>query len=159
MYLYIISMDIESFNYVISSDDRTNTTANQVFYDIDFGGFADSPFDDYYVEVLQIILNGSVLDTNGYLIFTAEDLADNGRFCPTILHSNEAILGVIPTNIDGLMSTQPITFKTSNRRMLRRVRFRLLKPNFDYVVNGTDINVGGVETRWVAQFRLTPIQK
>ena len=47
-------MDIESFNYVISSDDRTNTTANQVFYDIDFGGFADSPYDDYYVSVSHV---------------------------------------------------------------------------------------------------------
>ena len=58
-------MEKEAFKYTISSDDRMNTCANQIYYD--FGGF-QSNHDNYKVEVVNCIMNGSVLDSNGYLI-------------------------------------------------------------------------------------------
>ena len=52
--------------YTICSDDRINTTANQIYYDINFGGFSQS-YENYHVEVVNCIVNGSVSATNGYI--------------------------------------------------------------------------------------------
>jgi hypothetical protein len=147
-------MDTESFNFVISSDDRVNTTANQIYYDLDMG-MVNSSHSNFIVEVIQIVLNGNILGTNGYLLFTAEGLADNGLFCRNKLSSSQAVLGVISANIDGLMCNTPTTFLANNIRMKKRVRFSLLKPDFSPVVSGVDINIGD-ETRWVLTLKMTP---
>tara|TARA_R110001606_G_scaffold259498_1_gene407247 strand:- start:331 stop:792 length:462 start_codon:yes stop_codon:yes gene_type:complete len=148
-----------TINYVFSSDDRTNTATNQNYYDIDFGGFNTS-YDNFYCEVLQVILNGNVLGTNGYYYLVAENLSSGqDRFCPSILNNNETIVGVISANIDGLMTNTNLSFRTSDVRVPKRVRFKLLKSNFNDCVSGTDINIGGIETRWVVTMRMTPIKK
>ena len=45
-----------SFIYMISSDDRTNTTlpaaGQNIFYDFNFGGFSEQ-YDDYICEVVS----------------------------------------------------------------------------------------------------------
>lgn len=149
-----------TINYVFSSDDRTNSigTATNV-YDINFGGFNTS-YDNFYCEVLQVILNGNVLGTNGYLYLVAENLAaGEDRFCPSILNNNETIVGVISTNIDSLMTNTNISFRTRDVRVPKRVRFKLLKSNFADCVSGTDINIAGIETRWVVTMRMIPIKK
>jgi hypothetical protein len=150
-------MEKESFNYTISSDDRTNTLANQIYYDVDFGGFSNN-HDDYRVEVVNYILNGSVLETNGYLILIAEDLHDNGVFCNRILSSNESVVCVIPTNVDVLMSNGGVSFKANNCRMKKNVKFKFLLPDFTNVVDGVDINLGGVETKWLLTLRMVPYE-
>ena len=149
----------ESFNYVISSDDRTNNVDQLTnFYEIDFGGF-NTTYSDFNIEVVQVILNANVLSSNGYVILIAQDLNDGyGRFCPKIMDGSQAIIGVISTNIDGLISNSNITFRSNNCRMIKRVRFSLHKPNFHPCVSGTDINVGGIETRWVLTLKMTPIK-
>lgn len=148
-----------TINYVFSSDDRTNTAQNQNYYDIDFGGFNTS-YDNFYCEVLQVVLNGNVLGTNGYLYLVAENLAaGEDRFCPSILNNNETIVGVISTNIDSLMTNTNISFRTRDVRVPKRVRFKLLKSNFNDCVSGTDINIGEIETRWVVTMRMIPIKK
>ena len=147
----------ESFNYVISSDDRVDLTPNQNFYEIDFGGF-NTPYENYNIEVVQCILNGNVLSSNGYIMLIVQNLADNGVFCPQILDANQAIVSVISTNIDGLISNSNITFRSNNCRMIKRVRFSLHNPNFNECVSGTDINIGGIETRWVLTLKLSPIK-
>ena len=148
-----------TINYVFSSDDRTNTATNQNYYDIDFGGFNTS-YDNFYCEVLQVVLNGNVLGTNGYYYLVAENLSSGqDRFCPSILNNNETIVGVISANIDGLMTNTNISFRTSDVRVPKRVKFKLLKSDFNDCVSGTDINIGGIETRWVVTMRMTPIKK
>ena len=148
---------MDSFNYVISSDDRVDSTPNQNFYEIDFGGF-NAPYENYNIEVVQCILNGNVLSSNGYIMLVVENLADNGVFCPQILDANQAIVAVISTNIDGLISNSNITFRANNCRMIKRVRFSLHNPNFLPCVSGTDINIGAIETRWVLTLKMTPIK-
>jgi hypothetical protein len=148
-----------TINYVFSSDDRTNTAPNQNYYDIDFGGFNTS-YDNFYCEVLQVVLNGNVLGTNGYLYLVAENLAaGEDRFCPSILNNNNTIVGVISTNIDSLMTNTNISFRTRDVRVPKRVRFKLLKPDFNDCLSGTDINIAGIQTRWVVSMRMIPIKK
>lgn len=148
-----------TINYVFSSDDRTNTAPNQTYYDIDFGGFNTS-YDNFYCEVLQVVLNGNVLGTNGYLYLVAENLAaGEDRFCPSILNNNNTIVGVISTNIDSLMTNTNISFRTRDVRVPKRVRFKLLKSDFNDCVSGTDINIAGIQTRWVVTMRMIPIKK
>ena len=149
-------MEKESFNYTISSNDRVNTDANQIYYDIDFGNMM-SPHDNYRIEVVNCIMNGAVEEDNGYLTLVCENLHDNGIFCRNLLNSNECVICTIPTNFDVLMSSGGIVFNASNCRMTKRIRFKLLLPSFVPVTSGTDINVGGVETRWLLTLRLTPI--
>tara|TARA_R110002153_G_scaffold173363_1_gene326089 strand:+ start:1094 stop:1558 length:465 start_codon:yes stop_codon:yes gene_type:complete len=149
-----------TINYVFSSDDRTNsigTPTNK--YEIDFGGF-NTQYDNFYCEVIQVVLNGNVLGTNGYLYLVAENLTTgNDRFCPSILNNNEAIVGIISTNIDSLMTNTNISFRTTDVRVPKRVTFKLLKSDFNDCVSGTDINIAGIETRWVVSMRLIPIKK
>ena len=149
-----------TINYVFSSDDRTNSIGTATNgYNIDFGGFNTS-YDNFYCEVIQVVLNGNLLGTNGYLYLVAENLASGeDRFCSSILNNNEAIVGVISTNIDSLMTNTNISFRTRDVRVPKRVTFKLLKPNFADCVSGTDINIGGIETRWVVSMRMIPIKK
>ena len=42
--------------------------------------------------------------------------------------------------------------------MIKRIRFSLHNPNFLPCVSGTDINVGGIETRFVITLKLTGIK-
>jgi hypothetical protein len=147
-------------NYVFSSDDRTNSigTATNV-YNIDFGGF-NTQYDNFYCEVIQVVLNGNVLGTNGYLYLVAENLSNGeDRFCPSILNNNESIIAVISTNIDSLMTNTNISFRTTDVRVPKRVTFKLLKSDFSDAVSGTDINIAGIETRWVVSMRMIPIKK
>lgn len=145
-----------SFNYTISSDDRINTDANQIYYDIDFGGL-QSPYDNFQIEVVNCVLNGSVEELNGYLILTCQGLHDDGIFCRKVLNANECIMCTIPTNIDTLMSSGGISFRANNCRMVKRIKFRFLSPSFDPVIDGTDINLSGAETKWLLTLRMTPI--
>ena len=149
-------MEKESFNYTISSDDRVNTDANQIYYDIDFGNTM-SHYDNYKIEVVNCIMNGAVVEDNGYLILVCEGLHDNGIFCRNLLNSNECVICTIPTNLDVLMSNGGIVFNASNCRISKRIRFKLLLPSFVPVTSGSDINVGGVQTRWLLTLRLTPL--
>ena len=150
-------MENQDINYVISSDDRTNTGIGN-YYDIDFGGLNTS-YDDFIVTVKQIVLNGNVLSSNGYILLTADNLATgNDVFSPSILGANECILGVISTNIDGLMTNTGISFRVNNIRTRKQIKFRLLTPDFNSAVSGTDINIGGVETRWVLQMSLKAVK-
>jgi hypothetical protein len=52
-------MEKESFIYTISSSDRLNNGANQVYYDIDFGGFS-SHHENYKIQVVNFMLSGSL---------------------------------------------------------------------------------------------------
>ena len=151
---------MDSFNYVISSDDRTNDIGQLTnFYEIDFGGFnTSSNRGDFNIEVVQCILNGNVLSSNGYIMLIVENLADNGVFCPQILDANQAIVAVISTNIDGLISNSNITFRANNCKMIKRIRFSLHKPDFNECVDDVDININGIESRWVLTLKMTPIK-
>ena len=146
-----------SFIYTLSSDDRVNTAVNQI-YDIDFGGFNCSS-DDYNLEVINCVVNGSVLVSNGYLTLIATNLNEDGVFCKGVLNASDAIMCHIPTNSDILMSSGGVKFKVKDCRMAKRIRLSLLKPNFAPVVSGTDINVGGIETKFVLTLKMTPIVK
>ena len=146
----------ESFNYVISSDDRVNIGQLTNTYEINFGGF-NSNYENFNVEIIQLILNGNVLSSNGYIMLIAENLADNGVYCPQILDANQAIVAVISTNIDGLISNSNITFRCNQCRMIKRIRFSLHKPDFNECISETDINIG-YETRWVLTLKMTPIK-
>ena len=149
-------MEKEAFNYTISSDDRTNTDPDQIYYDINFGNL-NSKYNNFQIEVVNCVLSGDVDNTIGYFIFTVEGLHENGVFCRTLLSSNQAVLCVIPTNADILMSNGGASFRANNLKMTKKITFRLLNPDFTAVSDGSDINTSA-ETKWLLTLRLIPIE-
>ena len=157
-----------SFTYVISSSDRTNSIGtNTNTYDIDFGGF-NSNCNDYSIEILNVLLSENTLQANSMLILVANDLADIGYFCPASLTSSKnatlvrpTIIGLIPliAGIDMFNSgSGGISFVVKNVRIKRRIRFKILLQDFTDAVSGTDINIGGFETKWYITMRVSPIE-
>ena len=153
-----------SFTYVISSDERTNTTANQIYYDIDFGGFSGK-HQDYHCEVLSFSMNGKITATPapiGYFMFMCENLNDDGFFMVKKISNRDCLISIVPltTTIDAhhqYIGEGGISFKVNNCQMRRPIKFKWLKPDFTEVVSGTDINVGA-ETKWVLVLKMTPIE-
>ena len=152
-----------SFTYVISSDERTNTTANQIFYDIDFGGFSGKN-QDYNCEVLSFSINGRTSAAPakiGYLMFMCEQLNDDGFFMVRKVSNRDCLISIVPLSavIDAACQSDGsvgISFKVNNCQMRRPVRFKFLKSDFTAPISGTDMNVAA-ETRWLLVLRLTPI--
>ena len=146
-----------SFTYVISSDDRTNTGAKPEYYDISFGGF------NYIVDVVSFgAVQGFPVSSN-YYYFVAENLANNGYLNTKKLSNREAILAILPLNAvqDSYIQSDGgnISFQIINAKAKKTVRFKFIKQDFTTLVNETDINVGaGVDTRWFLVLRLTPIE-
>ena len=153
-----------SFTYVISSDERKNTDANQIYYDIDFGGFSEKN-QDYHCEVLSLTINARVTTTPaaiGYLMFIAENLNDDGFFMVKKISNRDCLISIMPlaTVFDAMhrhTGESGISFKVNNCQMKRPIRFKWLRPEFTEVISGTDINVGG-ETKWVLVLKMTPIE-
>ena len=156
----------KSFTYIISSQDRTNTTlpANgaTLYYDIDFGGFSEQ-YEDYMCEVISFALTAGTPGTASYLMFCAEKLAENGYFCKNKLSPNECILSVVPLSAaqDSFIQSDGsnIRFRVNKCRVQRRITFFFLKPDFTQAIVGTDLNIGGVETRWLLTLKMTPIER
>lgn len=152
-----------SFTYVISSDERTNTGANQIFYDIDFGGFSGKN-QDYNCEVLSFSINGRTTATPaeiGYLMFMCENLNSDGLFMVRKISNRDCLISIVPLSAVIDASSQAdgsvgISFKIKQCQMRRPVKFKFLKPDFTAPTSGTDMNVTA-ETRWVLVLRLTPI--
>ena len=151
-----------SFTYIISSDDRTNTGANPSFYDINFGGFTEH-YENYVVDVVFLGTSTGLPLTSNYYYFVAENLCNDRYLSTTKLSNKQAILSILPLNAvqDAYIQSDGgnISFKLINARVRKRVRFRFVKQDFTDVVSGTDVNVGaGAETKWVLALRLTPIE-
>ena len=153
-------LEDESFTYMISSDERTNTDAVYNYYDIKFGGFSE-PYDNYKVDVISFAaVNGFPAAASNYYFFTVENLTDNGYFFSNkILSTNDAILCILPLNAlqDSYIQSDGgnVIFKVKNCRVAKHVRFKWLK--YDFTPPGvTEINSGG-ETKWVLTLRMTPI--
>ena len=152
-----------SFTYVISSDERTNTGANQIFYDIDFGGFSGKN-QDYNCEVLSFSINGRTSATPaeiGYLMFMCEQLNDDGFFMVRKVSNRDCLISIVPLSavIDAACQADGsvgISFKVNQCQMRRPVRFKFLKPDFTVPISGTEMNVAA-ETRCILVLRLTPI--
>ena len=153
-----------SFTYVISSDERTNTAANQISYDIDFGGFSGKN-QDYHCEVLSFSINGRVHTQPalvGYLMLMCENLNADGFFMVKKISSQDCLISIMPLAavFDAMhrhTGESGISFKVNNCQMRRPIKFKWLKPDFTEVVSGTDINVGG-ETKWTLVLKMTPIE-
>jgi len=146
-------MEKESFTYIICSREKTNTEGT--YYDIDFGGFGNNA-KHYKIDVLNFIVNNTLLETRGFMIFLCEDLADNGSFCTSLLNGNQAILTTISTDINSLMSTNGSTFIARDCKQKKRVRFKFVNPDLSDVVDTIDINVNN-NTNWVLTLKMTPI--
>jgi len=152
-----------SFTYVISSDDRTNTGENPAYYDIDFGGFSE-PFDNYIVDVVSFgAVQGFPAAASNYYYFVAENLANNGYLNTKKLTNREAIIAILPLNAvqDSYIQSDggSISFQIINARAKKTVRFKFIKQDFSTPVNETDFNVGvGIDTKWFLVLRLTPIE-
>lgn len=154
----------KSFTYVISSDERTNTEANQIFYDIDFGGFSGKN-QDYNCEVLSFSINGRTTATpadTGFFMFMCENLNDDGFFMVKKISNRDCLISIVPLSavIDASCQADGSTgicFKVNNCQMRRPVRFKFLKPDFTAPVSGNEINVGG-ETKWILVLKLIPIE-
>ena len=156
-----------SFTYIISSNDRTNSIGtNTNTYDIDFGGFYE-PYETYNIEILNVLLTENTLQNNSTLLLVANDLAYNGYFCTTSLTTSKnstlskpAIIAIIPllANVDMYNSgSSGIAFIVKNCRFKRKIRFKLIKQDFSDAIDGTDINIAGVETKWYLTMRVTGI--
>ena len=59
-------MEKESFTYIICSREKTNTEGT--YYDINFGGFGNNA-KHYKIDVLNFIVNNTLLETRGFMIF------------------------------------------------------------------------------------------
>ena len=153
-------LEDESFTYMISSDEKTNTDGVYNYYDIRFGGFSE-PYDNYKVEVISFAaVNGFPAASQNYYFFTVENLTDNGYFCSNkVLPTNDAILCILPLNAlqDAYIQSDGgnVIFKVKNCRIAKNVRFKWLKADFT-APGVTEINVSA-ETKWVLTLRLTPI--
>ena len=156
-------MDSNSFTYVISSDERKNTDANQIYYDIDFGGFPGIA-KTYNCEVLSFTINGRIHTTPatiGYLMFMCENLHDDGFFMVKKISNRDCLISIMPLAaiFDAMhrhTGQSGISFKIKDCQMRRPIRFKWLKPDFTEVISGTDINVG-FETKWALVLKITPI--
>ena len=151
-----------SFTYVISGNDSTNTGANPAYYDIDFGGFLE-PFDNYIVDVVSFGAGQGLPVGSNYYYFVAENLANNGYLNTKKLSNREAILAILPLNAvqDSYIQSDggSISFQIINARAKKTVRFKFIKQDFSTPVNETDFNVGvGIDTKWFLVLRLTPIE-
>jgi hypothetical protein len=146
--------ELQSFNYVISSTEKVNAGTG-VVYDIDLGNLNNS-HDEYLVEVLDLSIDGKVLNSAGYIILTAENFAENGFFCRNKLSTNESIIAAINVNDNVLYGVGGTKFKAKGFRMKKRVRFNMRKFDLDLAVSGTDINVGG-DSEWLLTLKMTPI--
>ena len=152
-----------SFTYVISSDERTNDAVNQIYYDIDFGGFSEMT-QDYHCEVLSFSINGRVHAQPalvGYLMLMAENLNNDGFFMVKKISTRDCLISIMPLAavFDAMhrhTGENGISFKIKNCQSRRPIRFKWLKPDFTEVISGTDINVGG-ETKWTLVLKMTPI--
>ena len=153
-----------SFTYVISSDERTNDAVNQIYYDIDFGGFSEMT-QDYHCEVLSFTINGrfnAQPSLIGYLMFMAENLNNDGFFMVKKISNRDCLISITPiTAINDSYhkntGSTGISFKIKNCQSRRPIRFKWLKPDLTEVILGTDINVGA-ETKWVLVLKMTPIE-
>ena len=164
-------LEDESFTYLISSDERTNSLGAEAvnltnFYDIKFGGFSEQ-YDNYKVDVISFAaVNGFPTAASNYYFFTAENLTDNGYFCSNkVLPTNDVILSILPLNAlqDAYVQSDGgnVSFKVKNCRVAKHVRFKWLKNDFTIPTTTVDINVPAnlvpVETRWILTFKMTPI--
>jgi len=159
-----MNMNDESFTYMICSDDRKNTlpaAGQPIIYQIDFGGFSEQ-YDNYMCEVVSVGITDGLVTNARYLIFACDNLANNGYFCRSKLPSNDVILSLVATTAVGdvLLQTDGgySKFRVNNCRMPKQVTFYFLKPDFSNAIVGTDINVGGAETKWMLTLRMTPIK-
>ena len=147
-----------SFMYVISSEERTNTDVVASYYDFVFGGFSE-PYDDYHVEVISLAAVAGLPQASNFIVFVAENLASDGYFCTNKLLNREAVLYIIPLNAvqDAYIQSDAgaSTFTVKNCRIPRQVRFRFLKPDLTPAISGVDVN-SGAETKWLLKLRLTP---
>ena len=158
---------MNSFIYTITSTDRVNDPQSFVdYYDIDFGGFgvAGNASRDYMCEVIQLTLSGSIEQTMGYVLFSAEGL-HTGMYHSN-RPSNQCLVACISTNEDVLSTSQGTTFTVSDCQTKKRVKFFFTDSRFIPLISGdaTDTNVGdsdihqmGVETDWILSLRLTPL--
>ena len=152
-----------SFTYVISSEERINTTANQITYDIDFGGFSGKN-QNYNCEVLSFSINGKTIATPadiGYFLFMCENLNDDGIFMVRKISNRDCLISIVPLSavIDAACQADGstgISFKVNQCQMRRPVRFKFLKPDFTVPTSGNEINVGA-ETKWVLVLKMTAI--
>ena len=146
-------MEKESFTYMICSQEKTNTEGT--YYDIDFGGFGNNN-ENYKIDVINFIVNDTLLESHGYMVFLCENLADDGSFCTSLLNGNQSILTTVSTEINSLMATNGSTFIARNCKQKKRVRFKFVNPDLSDVVDTTDINVGA-DTNWVLTLKMTSI--
>ena len=152
-----------SFTYVISSDERTNTAANQIFYDIDFGGFSGKNH-DYNCEVLSFSINGRTSAAPadiGYFLFMCENLNNDGFFMVRKVSNRDCLISIVPLSavIDAACQADGsvgIFYKFNQCQMRKPVRFKFLKPDFTAPISGTDVNAVA-ETRWILVLCLTAI--
>jgi hypothetical protein len=145
-------MEKESFTYILCSQEKTNTDGT--FWDIDFGRFGNNAT-NYKIDVLNFIVNDTLLTSRGYMVFLCENLADDGSFCSSLLHGNQAVLTTISTDLDSLMSTNGASF-IANSCKNKRIRFKFVNPDLSDVEDTVDINYGG-DTNWVLTLKMTPI--
>ena len=123
-----------SFTYVISSDERTNDAVNQIYYDIDFGGFSEMT-QNYYCEVLSFSINGKITATPapiGYFMFMCENLNDDGFFMVKKISNRDCLISIVPltATIDAhhqYNGEGGISFKVKNCQSRRQIRFKWLK--------------------------------
>ena len=155
----------EAFTVMISSDEKLTVaeggTNSNIIWDFDFGGFTDSIYENYKVEVLSAGHNGFVRTPQTYIYMICDGLADTGNFFRKKLGASQCVLAVLPTinlgdnYIQATGSTGNV-FIVKNARTKKRISIRFFRPDFVLTVDGTDINVAGV-TKWFLTLKLTPI--
>ena len=155
----------EAFTVMINSEDKLTVAEggvnSPIVWDYNFGGFTDSIYENYKVEVLNAGHNGFVRAPQIFLYMVCDGLGDTGYFFKKKLTQTQNILAVLPTTALGADYIQAtgsagVTFLVKNARTRKRISIRFLRPDLAETVHETDINVAGV-TRWFLILKLTPI--
>jgi hypothetical protein len=143
---------MNSFTYVISSDDRINSIGVETsFYDIPFGGFSNEQ--NYHVEFVNCTINGGAV--GGFVVLCAANLAEDGYYCSAKLPSNEAVICSIPLG-NLLYADRGSSFSVKNCNVKKIVRFRFRRADLSPAETDIDIN-NGVETRFLLTLKITPL--
>jgi hypothetical protein len=153
-----ILLEEQSFTYAFSSDD--NLTSSNMNYEINFGGF-EEPYDNYKLEVINCGHNGAVRIDLHWLYLLAENLADDGNVFRSKVRSREIVLATLPLQSSGdeylrFTGGSGNSYTVKNCRISKRIKLRIIRPDFLLLADGLDINIGR-PTRWFVMLKMTPI--
>ncbi len=155
----------EAFTIMYCSEDKLSVAEGGIdsptVFDFHFGGFTDSIYENYRVEVLNAGHNGFVRAPMIYIYMVCDGLVDTGYFLRKRLPPSQCVLAILPVVNLGDNYIQPVgscgnVFTVKNARTRKKISIRFLRSDLGEIFTGIDMNVVS-PTRWFLTLKLTPI--